>query len=238
MAPPSTLLTNNTSLLQTFTDFLTVAIHTILYSRALYPPASFISTRKYNFPVRQNRHPDVCAWINNAVSSTYTLLQKGTVRAIAVVIYSREQEVMERYMFDVSRFPIVDPKEGLTDFEARKDKEGDDLPVGISRADIEEQLRATIRKLAYGAGKLSPLPEGCTFSVAVELRNEADPPIGHPQPWIPSEPSLQTGERTSERIGTDLGGAKSTPVRLVEAGEFILETWIEEGKAKLHDDDD
>ncbi len=60
----------------------------------------------------------------------------------------------------------------------------------------------------------------------------------HPQPWIPSEPSLQTGERTSDRIGADLGGVKSTPVRLVEAGEFILETWIEEGRAKLHDDGD
>lgn len=180
-APPPhqpTLLTNNTSLLQTFTDFLTVAIHAILYSRALYPQSTFISTRKYNFPVRQNRHPDVCAWINSAVASTSTLLIKGSVRAIAVVIFNREQEVMERFMFDVSRFPVVDPKEGLVDFEARKDREGQDLQVGVSRVDIEEQLRATIRKLTYGAEKMSPLPEGCTFSVAVELRDEADPPIG------------------------------------------------------------
>ena len=35
-------------------------------------------------------------------------------------------------------------------------------------------------------------------------------------------------------IGSDLGGVKSVPVRSVEAGEFILESWIEEGKAK-HD---
>jgi mitotic spindle assembly checkpoint protein MAD2B len=33
-------------------------------------------------------------------------------------------------------------------------------------------------------------------------------------------------------IGSDLGGIKTVPVRAVEAGEFILETWIEEGKAK------
>jgi mitotic spindle assembly checkpoint protein MAD2B len=33
-------------------------------------------------------------------------------------------------------------------------------------------------------------------------------------------------------MGSDLGGVKSTPVRLVEAGEFILETWVEEGRAK------
>jgi mitotic spindle assembly checkpoint protein MAD2B len=27
---------------------------------------------------------------------------------------------------------------------------------------------------------------------------------------------------------------KTVPVRAVEAGEFILESWIEEGKAKKH----
>jgi mitotic spindle assembly checkpoint protein MAD2B len=233
--PPS-LLTNNQSLLQTFTDFLTVAIHTILYERALYPPSTFISTRKYNFPVRQNRHPKVCSWINDAVSSTYTLLLKGTVRRVVVVIYNRNAEVMERYLFDVERFPIVDSKESLTEFEPRPGTE--ETGMRISLQDIEEQLRATIRKLSYAGSKLDPLPEGCTYTVAVELRDKVEPPIGHPQPWVPSEPSLQTGEKSSERIGKDLGGVKSTPVRLVEAGEFVLETWIEEGRNKFEDNDD
>lgn len=57
--------------------------------------------------------------------------------------------------------------------------------------------------------------------------------VKHSQPWIPSEPSLQTSERgESTRVGTDLGGVKSVPVRLVEAGAFVLEMWIEEGRAK------
>lgn len=59
----------------------------------------------------------------------------------------------------------------------------------------------------------------------------------HPQHWIPSEPSLQTGEKGySETIGSDLGGVSSTPVRSMEAGEFILEAWVEEAKAKRDDD--
>lgn len=29
-----------------------------------------------------------------------------------------------------------------------------------------------------------------------------------------------------------MGGLKSVPVRLVEAGVFVLEMWIEEGRAK------
>lgn len=52
-----------------YSDFLTVAIHTILYERNIYPPNSFIRARKYNFPVRQNRHPKVCKWIQDAVAA-------------------------------------------------------------------------------------------------------------------------------------------------------------------------
>ena len=48
---------------------------------------------------------------------------------------------------------------------------------------------------------------------------------------------MQISEKEdSERIGSDLGGVKSVPIRAVEAGEFILETWIEEGKSKRNCD--
>lgn len=79
---------------------------------------------------------------------------------------------MERFLFDVSSFPIIPPGENLTEFEER---EGE---LGISLVDVEEQLRAGARKLAYCGSKLSSLPEGCTYTVAVELRDSADPPIG------------------------------------------------------------
>ena len=52
-----------------FCDFLTVAIHTILYERNIYPQTSFLKARKYNYPVRQNRHPKVCKWIQDAVAA-------------------------------------------------------------------------------------------------------------------------------------------------------------------------
>ena len=246
-------LTTPLSLQQTLTSFLTVAIHTILYHRALYPPTTFLRTRAYNFPVYQSRHPAVCEWINSAVSSVGLLLQKGTVKRIVIPVFDEMGVVMERFLFDVERFPVVGEKEKLVEFEARDanpnnpnlttntNVEGQAQPqpqlkAGVKRADIEEQLRGTIRRLDYACSRLTPLPEDCTYSIAVELRDEpgVDPPIGHPQPWIPSEPSLQTGEKgESEEIGRDLGGVRTVPVRLVEAGEFVLEAWIEEGRGKF-----
>lgn len=68
-----------------YSDFLTVAIHTILYERNIYPQTSFIKARKYNYPVRQNRHPKLCKWIMDAVASVEAEMlkvQKSFVRLV------------------------------------------------------------------------------------------------------------------------------------------------------------
>lgn len=41
------------------------------------------------------------------------------------------------------------------------------------------------------------------------------------------------GERAGSRVGKDRGGMRSIPIRAVEVGEFIMEAWIEEGRAKF-----
>ena len=82
MAPkkPSTqVLDSYQVLVSAFCEFLTVAIHTILYERDIYPRASFLNARKYNCPVRQNRHPQVCKWIQDAVAAVESELLKVCV---------------------------------------------------------------------------------------------------------------------------------------------------------------
>lgn len=59
-----------------FSDFLTVAIHTILYERDIYPRPSFLTARKFNYAVRQSRHPKVCKWILDAVAAVEAELLK------------------------------------------------------------------------------------------------------------------------------------------------------------------
>lgn len=66
-----------------FTDFLTVAIHTILYERDIYPRSSFLAARKFNCPVRQSRHPKVCQWIQDAVSAVEVEMLKVSDSAAA-----------------------------------------------------------------------------------------------------------------------------------------------------------
>jgi len=48
----------------------------------------------------------------------------------------------------------------------------------INWYDVDEQLRGALTRMAQTAEKMDPLPEGCTFTIAVELREEGHAPIG------------------------------------------------------------
>ena len=254
------LLNNYASLVSTLSSFLTVSIHTLLYERGLYPANSFISARAYRFPVRQSRHPKVCEWINDAVSACEKEIAAGRVERVSLVVYdiggqqtenretkgAKDAEVIERWVFDIGSWPVVSLDDRLVEFEEddgqAKEVDADKAHIHaadeeekskIRMVDIEEQLRGTIRKLGHTAEKMPKLPADCTYTLVVELRDEAEPPIGHPQPWIPSEPALQTTkdkETGKTKRGPAVGGAKSMPVRVVESGAFTLETWVEEAK--------
>jgi mitotic spindle assembly checkpoint protein MAD2B len=107
-------------------------------------------------------------------------LFKGTVARTVVLIYSPESKPLERFLFDTSGFPLVPALEALTKFEGPLD--GEDGPQGSMKplllVDIEEQLRSVMRRLSNCQNSLGKLPEGCSFTVCVELKDEADPPIG------------------------------------------------------------
>ncbi|KAF2094602.1 DNA-binding protein, partial [Rhizodiscina lignyota] len=248
-----------------FTSFLTICVHTILYQRTIYPRESFLTTRAYDFPVAQSRHPKVCRWISDAVAAVEAQMLRandktgeagGWVEKIVLVIFSEESEVMERYVFDVSKLPRVPGKEIETRFIREQAPVGGSskapqrgqphfIPPSQLEVDLAEQLRASLSQMSNLNSRLAPLPKNCTFSLAIELSDPADPPVGHPRPWIPVDPRLQRcvdegnrNESTEEKTGlgkaaVDAHSKKTTPVRKVDAGEMIFEMWIEEAKAKL-----
>ncbi|POR31763.1 DNA polymerase zeta processivity subunit, partial [Tolypocladium paradoxum] len=110
----------------------------------------------------------------------------------------------------------------------------------VNWADVNEALRGALQRVAYMGESMPPPPEGCTFTLAVELRDDALPPIQassqHPQLWIPSEPSLQPPTPSNPHTGSALGGASTTPIRSVQAGPLFFECWFEQGKGTPQDD--
>ncbi|KAI4229503.1 MAG: hypothetical protein L6R36_000767 [Xanthoria steineri] len=235
-AADAPVLDNYHAVVSAFSDFLTVAIHTILYERDIYPRSSFLAARKFNCPVRQSRHPKVCKWIQDAVAAVEVEMLKCTLSNVSLVIHAPppSSAPLERFLFSTAAFPSLPSSEVLTPFN------GSPPPA----ADLPEQFRATISRLSTLSSALSPLPPDCSFTMVTELRDDADihPPLAPDTPWIAAEPRLQKQRKRNESEaqpgstkGKDLGGVKTTPIRNVESGAFVMEMWVEEGKAKFEE---
>ncbi len=166
VAPPanplitSNLLSTQSSLIQTLCSFLTVSIHHILYLRSIYPRVSFLSTRAYNFPARQNRHPAVCSWINSAVDAVRDQLEKNSIEKVAICIFDVERNVvLEKWTFDLRTFPVVEKVDRDLPFEKPTEEIGSsqtNLRKRINIADLEAQFRAVLSRIASASPDLHP----------------------------------------------------------------------------------
>lgn len=170
------------TLLTSFTAFLTITIHTILYYRRLYPQQTFLMTKAHNLPVPQSRHPALCEWINSALAAIQDQLALGVVTKVCIVTHAPDSmAVVERWVFDVTNFPVWATGKGKEKLGAgqrfqRREEEDDD--GSVNWVDVNEAYRGALRRISYAGEMKGPLPEGCTFTLAVELRDEAPAPIG------------------------------------------------------------
>lgn len=255
LSAPKNFPNTQAALAASFTNFLSVSIHQILFLRSVYPRSTFLPVRAYNYPVRQSRHPKVCDYINDVALAVETEILKGTITAVTVIISSiRTNQPMERYAFDLSGFPHVPAGEIYTTFEERK--EDTSRSPSATQADLEAQFRACLARLASACARLTPLPrdDEFGFTVCIEVREDALPPAGttkEEQTWIVAEPGQVhlrscTAPFSVSKLGNDKqqqqqqtatkvtnGRAKTVPVRRVEAGELRLELWVEEAKQKF-----
>ncbi|CAI7608885.1 unnamed protein product [Penicillium palitans] len=235
------LPTNQSALAASFTNFLTVSVHQILFLRSVYPRATFLPVRAYNYPVRQSRHPKVCDYINDASIAVGTEILKGTITAVSIIISSlRTNQPLERYAFDLSGFPRAPVS---------------DRGPAPTSVDLEAQFRACLARLASACARLTPLPrdDEFSFTVCIEVREDALPPAGttkEEQTWIVAEPGkvhlrsctapfsvskVRNGEPQQAPPKVSNGRAKTVPVRRVEAGELRLELWVEEARQKFNE---
>lgn len=199
------LPSTQSALAASFSNFLTVSIHQILFLRSVYPRATFLPVRAYNYPVRQSRHPKVCDYINDVSIAVGTEILKGTITAVSIILSSlRTNQPLERYAFDLSGLPRVSPGDINTTFEDRRDDPSSSVKLGgggsvadrltpSQTVDLEAQFRACLARLASACARLTPLPrdDEFSFTVCIEVREDALPPAGttkEEQTWIVAEP--------------------------------------------------
>lgn len=218
------------TLLSSFTTFLTLTLHSLLYHRGLYPSTSFLTARAFNLPVQQSRHPGLCAWINDAVAAVSTQLRSGRVDRIAVSMHAPKSfDVLERWVFDVASFPDWGPamedktaEEDDLGLEEEEDDEDEEEPEEevVNFTDVNEALRGALRRIAHAGESMPHLPTGSTFTVAVELGDNAPPPIGA----SPQVPITHTIRLTSQAPST-LDPVSATSPTISTISSSITQQW-------------
>ncbi|CAI4210910.1 unnamed protein product [Parascedosporium putredinis] len=161
-------------------------------------PETFLTTRSHNLPIHQSRHPALCAWIADAVAAAAAQIRSASVRRVALVLHAPPAlaaAVVERWVFDLDGWPRFPDAQVQAQAHAPDDpKAAED---SVNWVDVQEQLRGALMRVSYAAERLGPLPKDCTFTVAVELNDEAPAPI---------EPNLQPATRSRSQPGKDVGG--------------------------------
>lgn len=100
--------------------------------------------------------------------------------------------------------------------------------------DLNDQLRGVLQRLAQAGQQVAALPDGCTFTMAIEL-GDGDKPEGDTKTrdmdttWIPEMGSHKRKFGGGPASGV---GVSTTSIRSVDSAPLFLECWVEESAVK------
>lgn len=112
------------------------------------------------------------------------------------MILSPKADPIERYVFDLSAFPVVPQSDLAAPFENLPDEEEEDEEedstveasekedagaeptetLGPPLPELEEYLRGVLARLSTSRARLRALPQDCSFTIALDLKARMRPP--------------------------------------------------------------
>ncbi|XP_070175341.1 mitotic spindle assembly checkpoint protein MAD2B-like [Littorina saxatilis] len=192
-------------------EFLEVAIHSVLYCRGVYPQGVFGRKKKYNVPVQVCLHPDVSQYVSSVSRSVRCLLVQGAVSRVDVVLTSPDTHPLERFVFDI----------GTTAAEIGSSVRDDEYLLHL-----EQSLRALLLKLNVSDSLLHPLPPDCSWTIHVHTKESAAAALGEQLttrdfPWVEAEESEQ-----------QLSDPHLIPLKSLKSHLFKIQLYAEESGKK------
>lgn len=86
-----------------FCDFLTCAIHCILFNRSIYPKGLFERRRMYHVPVMKCRSSIVCDYIDDIINSIKPMLNENKIERFIIEVLDENESPIERIIFEIKR---------------------------------------------------------------------------------------------------------------------------------------
>ncbi|KAF8481983.1 DNA-binding protein [Russula ochroleuca] len=201
-------------------EFIEVAIHTILYVRQVYPADLFVRRKKYETPVYQSRHPGLNEYIAGAMKAIGDELVLGNVEKVVVVIKDKDEVALERFIFSIQTMIAIESFNKDTSVEG-----------AMATAALGQYFRSFMVKLSMIESQLAELPRDGenTFAIILELQDgkapSAIPDKDDPPPWLPAV-TQHTTSGASEKSELHM-------VRAVDTGVVNLSLAVQESADKL-----
>jgi len=201
------------------TEFIEVAIHTILYVRQVYPADLFVRRKKYDTPVFQSRHPALNEYVSGAIKAIGEEVILGNVDKAVVVIKNKENVALERFIFSIQNMIQVESYD--------KDSSVEDAMTSVR---LGQYFRSFLTRLTMIEAQLGvmPRPDEISFAIVIELKDNKAPSASRgqdPPPWLPAM-TEDTTTGASEK-------AELHMVRAVDTGIINLSLAVQESEAKL-----
>ena len=141
-------------------DFLSCAVHLVLWARRVYPREAFERRRHLDVTVFRSRHVELNEYIALIVQGARQLMERGEADRLVIAVRSG-RVVFERFRFDV-----------------RYDGRAVDLDA------LREQLRGFLLKLLTCDAQLGPLPYDAELDFTAEIHTDAThAPLPLPEPY-------------------------------------------------------
>ncbi|CAK7199680.1 hypothetical protein SEUCBS139899_002363 [Sporothrix eucalyptigena] len=143
--------------------------------------------------------------------------------------YDEEEELANAE----SEAELDDEDEGNGRRDAQMDHytEEDPITASVNWTDLKDQLRGVLQRLAQAGQQVAALPNGCTFTVAIELGNDDTNDTGTRRKmdinWVP-----ETAVLKQQSFGAGKAAAATTSIRSVDSAPLYLECWVEESAVK------
>jgi hypothetical protein len=200
------------AVIDTFIEFLIVAIYQILQGLNIYSPGAFILTVKYDLIVYQNRHRGVCDYINRVTTAAHQEILSGKVKRIKVVTFVQDSP-REQFVFDITPFFQFGSETPVIEANAEQE---------IFSVDAEQQLRGVLSKLKDYCDSLEPSNDQKNFGIFIEKDRDSVLCSGNEEQWkdIPN-PHMGTGHHVGERA------TNMVKIRSVQTGRLVFALWYE-----------
>ena len=175
-------------------QFLEASIHHILWRRGLYPEVIFASRLAFSVPIKASVHPEVNTYISKSLTCFRDILNRPniTVQGIDLVILDDKEDVVEKYIFQMSRLRCI------PQYHQRPQSEIADEALNIVDeipSSVRNLFRNCLLKLTHRVSELTSLDfaQEHSFNMEIHLSENGEEFLAQNHvdiPWLKKENSI------------------------------------------------